>query len=60
MERAAANPGYGPMVARHRGIFLSGKTRPVEWREAQLSALQTMIADFRGGATCLVCTQFLG
>ena len=33
------------MVACHRRYFLSGKTRPVEWREAQLSALSAMITE---------------
>jgi aldehyde dehydrogenase (NAD+) len=53
MEQSA-NAGYEPMVARHRDYFLSGKTRPVEWREAQLSALQTMMTeradDFAGAS----------
>jgi aldehyde dehydrogenase (NAD+) len=32
-------------VARHRAYFLSGKTRPVEWRETQLAALSAMITE---------------
>src|SRR4051794_17441469 len=38
-------PDFGPLVARHRNYFLSGKTRPVEWRKAQLTALQTMMTE---------------
>lgn len=33
------------MVARHRAYFLSGKTRSVQWRDAQLAALSTMITE---------------
>jgi acyl-CoA reductase-like NAD-dependent aldehyde dehydrogenase len=36
---------FGATVARHRNYFLSGATRPVEWREAQLTALQTMMTE---------------
>lgn len=32
-------------MARHRAYFLSGKTRPVEWREAQLTALSALITE---------------
>ena len=32
-------------MARHRAHFLSGKTRPVEWREAQLAALAALITE---------------
>lgn len=32
-------------VARHRAYFLSGKTRPVEWREAQLAAVQALMKE---------------
>jgi aldehyde dehydrogenase (NAD+) len=39
------NPDFGSMVARHRAYFLSGKTRPVEWREAQLAALSALITE---------------
>ncbi|OWK38218.1 aldehyde dehydrogenase family protein [Fimbriiglobus ruber] len=36
---------FGATVARHRKYFLSGATRSVEWREAQLTALQTMMTE---------------
>src|SRR5580658_7827738 len=36
---------YAQIVARHRDYFLSGATRPVEWRENQLTALQTMMTE---------------
>jgi aldehyde dehydrogenase (NAD+) len=40
-----SKPDFGKLVARHRAYFLSGKTRPVEWREAQLTALAAMITE---------------
>jgi aldehyde dehydrogenase (NAD+) len=40
-----SNPDFGSLVARHRAYFLSGKTRPVEWREAQLTALSALITE---------------
>jgi aldehyde dehydrogenase (NAD+) len=39
----AAN--FGALVARHRKYFLSGKTRPIEWREAQLDALHALMTE---------------
>ncbi len=33
------------LIARHRKYFLSGKTRSVEWREAQLAALHAMMTE---------------
>jgi aldehyde dehydrogenase (NAD+) len=33
------------LVARHRKYFLSGKTRTVEWREAQLDALHALMTE---------------
>lgn len=33
------------LVARHRAYFLSGATRPLEWREAQLAALSALITE---------------
>jgi len=36
---------YAQIVDRHRKYFLSGATRPVEWREQQLTALQTMMTE---------------
>src|SRR6266513_5208541 len=36
---------FGKLVADHRAYFLSGATRPVEWRESQLNALRSMLKD---------------
>ena len=36
---------FGALVARHRNYFLSGKTRPIEWREAQLDALHALMTE---------------
>ncbi len=36
---------FGALVARHRECFLSGKTRPVDWREAQLDALHKLMTE---------------
>jgi acyl-CoA reductase-like NAD-dependent aldehyde dehydrogenase len=33
------------ILARHRAYFLSGKTRPPEWREQQLAALSAMVTE---------------
>jgi acyl-CoA reductase-like NAD-dependent aldehyde dehydrogenase len=38
-------PDFGPILVRHRKYFLSGKTRPVAWREAQLVALERMMTE---------------
>jgi aldehyde dehydrogenase (NAD+) len=38
-------PDVKSIVARHRAYFLSGKTRPLEWREAQLTALSALITE---------------
>jgi hypothetical protein len=49
---------FPALIARHRSCFLSGKTRPVEWREAQLDALHALmteraaISSTRCGKTC--------
>jgi aldehyde dehydrogenase (NAD+) len=40
----AAND-FPALIARHRSCFLSGKTRPVEWREAQLDALHALMTE---------------
>jgi aldehyde dehydrogenase (NAD+) len=40
-----SNPDFIGLVARHRAYFLSGKTRPIEWREAQLAALSALITE---------------
>ena len=39
------SPDLGALLGRHRAHFLSGKTRPVEWREAQLAALSALITE---------------
>ena len=36
---------FGQLVARHRKYFMSGRTRPIEWREAQLAALQALMTE---------------
>jgi aldehyde dehydrogenase (NAD+) len=41
----AANLDFGSLVARHRAYFLSGKTRPVEWRAEQLAAISALITE---------------
>jgi aldehyde dehydrogenase (NAD+) len=33
------------ILARHRACFLSGKTRPPEWRERQLAAVRAMVSE---------------
>jgi aldehyde dehydrogenase (NAD+) len=40
-----ATSDFAALVARHRKCFLSGKTRPVEWREAQLDALYALMTE---------------
>src|ERR1700719_922577 len=41
----AGVPDFGELVANHHSYFLSGATRPVEWRERQLIALRSMMRD---------------
>ncbi len=36
---------YPALTARHRSCFGSGKTRPAEWRLAQLAALEALITE---------------
>ncbi len=36
---------FAGLVARHRKYFLSGNTRAVEWREAQLDALHALLTE---------------
>ena len=36
---------FRSLAARHRAYFLSGKTRSIEWREAQLTALSALITE---------------
>src|SRR5947209_17749525 len=38
-------PDFSALVSRHRNYFRSGATRPVEWREGQLTALRAMMTD---------------
>src|ERR1700730_5961644 len=38
-------PDFSAIAARHRNYFRSGATRPVEWREGQLTALRAMMTD---------------
>src|SRR4051812_28526916 len=40
-----ATPDFAAVVSRHRNYVRSGATRPVEWREGQLTALRTMMTD---------------
>jgi aldehyde dehydrogenase (NAD+) len=44
MEAAA----FPALIARHRNCFLSGRTRPVEWRESQLEALHALMTERAG------------
>jgi aldehyde dehydrogenase (NAD+) len=39
------NPDYSALVARQREFFLSGATRPVAWRKAQLEALKALFTE---------------
>ena len=39
------NPDYSTLVAQQREFFLSGATRPIEWRKAQLEALKAMLIE---------------
>lgn len=42
-----AGPDYSALVARQREFFLSGATRPVAWRKAQLEALKALFCENR-------------
>ncbi len=39
---------YADLVSAQRAYFLSGATRPVAWRRAQLEALKALLKDNRG------------
>ena len=39
------NPDYSTLVAQQREFFLSGATRPVAWRKAQLEALKALFTE---------------
>ena len=39
------NPDYSALVGRQREYFLSGVTRPISWRKAQLESLKTMFTE---------------
>jgi aldehyde dehydrogenase (NAD+) len=43
-----ASLDYTNLVAAQRAYFLSGATRPVAWRRAQLEALKALLKDNRG------------
>jgi hypothetical protein len=36
-EQRMSIPDFSALVSRHRNYFRSGATRPVEWREGQLT-----------------------
>src|SRR5439155_1639228 len=38
-----STPDFSAIAARHRNYFRSGATRPVKWREGQLTALRAMM-----------------
>ena len=38
-------PDFSALVSKHRNYFRSGATRPVEWREGQLTALRAMMTE---------------
>jgi aldehyde dehydrogenase (NAD+) len=39
------SPDFSALVARQREFFLSGATRPVSWRKAQLEALKALFTE---------------
>jgi aldehyde dehydrogenase (NAD+) len=39
------NTDFADLLAQHRACFRSGKTRPREWREAQLAAVAKMVTE---------------
>ena len=39
------SPDFSALVARQREFFLSGATRPVAWRKAQLEALKALFTE---------------
>src|SRR3954447_6313732 len=41
----AGVPDFSTLVADHRAYFLSGVTRPAQWRESQLIALRSILKD---------------
>jgi acyl-CoA reductase-like NAD-dependent aldehyde dehydrogenase len=47
VERGPSNGSldFGKLIANHRAYYLSGATRPVEWRERQSIALRSMMKD---------------
>ena len=44
-EPSTGAPEFGDLLSRHRKYFLSGASRSAEWRESQLSALQSMMKE---------------
>jgi aldehyde dehydrogenase (NAD+) len=55
--KPVAMADYGSLVARHRAYFLSGRTRPVQWREAQLTALSKLITENTKGLHAALWTD---
>jgi aldehyde dehydrogenase (NAD+) len=45
MENAMPNPDYATLVAQQREFFLSGATRPIAWRKAQLNSLRALFIE---------------
>src|SRR5215469_6504433 len=44
-DHSMSRPDFGDLVSCHRKYFQSGATRPVKWREEQLTALRAMMKD---------------
>jgi hypothetical protein len=42
-DNTMPHPDCSPLVAQQREFFLSGSTRPVAWRKAQLEALKARV-----------------
>lgn len=41
----AMTTDFAELLARHRAFFRTGRTRPAEWREAQLAAVAAMVTE---------------
>ncbi len=46
-ETQMSTPDFSQLVADQRAYFISGATRSVDWRVAQLTAIKTMISENR-------------
>jgi acyl-CoA reductase-like NAD-dependent aldehyde dehydrogenase len=44
-DNTMPHPDYSALVAQQREFFLSGATRPVAWRKAQLEAVKTLFTE---------------